>query len=171
MFREVDRTSHRLRGPHPCGRWLFVFLLLLAGRTSAEDATSLVGTWRLDFAGSTFASGPPVYVRVTCKIEPWNDGLKVTYDMVGERGGVTHWEWTGRLDGKDYPLQGIEEVVTNAYRRVGDRAYEVVAKIDGRITATTRIVISPEGTVMTVTSPASDAHGRRVLNTAVYKKR
>jgi hypothetical protein len=146
---------------------LFVFLHLCWGL----DQEPLFGTWRLDFASSKFASGPPPYIRLTCKIEPWKDGLKVTYDMVGDRGGVTHWEWTGRLDGKDYVLQGIEEVVTNAYTRVSDRAYQLVAKIDGRITTTTQIDISPEGSVMTVTSAVSNAQGQKVANTAIYRKR
>jgi len=123
----------------------------------------LVGTWRLSFAESTFTSGPPVYIRVTCRIEPWeNDGLKVVYDMVGARGGVTHWEWTGRLDGKDYPLEGVEEVMTNAYSQVGDRTYSIVSKIDGRITTTTRIAISTDGNLMTLKTPG---------NTVIYRKR
>lgn len=149
----------------------FAIFFLLALPLWGQDRDALIGTWRLDFTESTFASGPPPYARVTCKIEPWEDGLKVTYDMVGERGGVTHWEWMGKLDGKDYALQGIEEVVTNAYSRIADHVYEVVAKMDGRITSTTRIVISPDGKVMTVTSTVPNAQSHRVVNTAIYKKR
>jgi hypothetical protein len=111
-------------------------------------------------AKSTFAS-PPAYARVTCRIEPWQDGLKVVYDMIGTRGGVTHWEWTGRLDGRDYPLQGVEEVVTNAYSRLDDNTFTIVTKLDGRPTSTTRIVISPDRKVMKVTSPG---------NTAIYER-
>ena len=149
---------------------LLLFFVMMP-RLSAQDREPLIGTWRLSFPESTFASGPPSYSRVTCKIDPWEDGLKVTYDMVGKRGGVTHWEWMGTLDGKDYTLQGIEEVVTNAYRQVGDRAYEVIAKVDGRIITTTGIVISSDGKVMTVTSNVANAQGQKVVNTAVYKKR
>jgi len=156
----------------PISKFSLFFLILLPIPTlSAQERDPLVGTWRLDLAESTFPSGPPPYVRVTCKIDSWEDGLKVTYDMVGERGGVTHWEWTGKVDGKDYPLQGIEEVVTNAYSRTGDHAYEVVAKMDGRVTSKTRIMLSLEGKVMTVTSTVSNARGHSVVNTAVYKKR
>jgi hypothetical protein len=68
-------------------------------------------------------------------------------------------------------MQGIEEAVTNAYRQVGDREYEVVAKMDGRTTTNTRIAISPDGKVMTVTSTVMNAQGQRVNNTAIYKKR
>ena len=41
--------------------------------------------------------------------------MKVIYEMVHPRGGVTHLEWMGRIDGKDYPLQGIDAFVTYAY--------------------------------------------------------
>jgi hypothetical protein len=118
----------------------------------------LFGIWHLDSA-----SGPSAYSRVTCKIEPWQDGLRVIYDMVGTRGGVTHWEWTGKLDGKDYPLQGVEEVITNAYSRIDDRTYSVLFKIDGKLATTSKIAISPDGKTMTVTSSSA--------NTAIYKKK
>ena len=142
---------------------MLVFLL-------AQDAMPLVGTWRLNLAQSRFASGPPSYARVICRIEPWEDGLKVVYDMIGTRGGVTHWEWTGRLDGKDYALEGVEEVVTNAYSRLDDHTFAIVTKSDGRPTTTTRIVISPDRKVMTVTSPATNPQGQRVVNTATYER-
>src|SRR5215470_174706 len=105
----------------------------------AQPQEPLSGTWRLQSA-----SGPSAYSRVTCKIEPWRDGLRVVYDMVGNRGGVTHWEWAGKLDGNDYPLEGVEEAVTNAYSRVDDRTYRVLFKLDGRTTTITTIAVSAD---------------------------
>ena len=129
-----------------------------------------MGTWRLNLTQSNFASGPLSYARVVFRIEPLENGLSVVYDMIGTRGGVTHWEWTGRLDGKDYALEGVEEVVTNAYSRLDNDTFAIVSKLDGRPTATTRIVISPNRKVMTVTSPATNSQGQRVVNIAVYEK-
>ena len=135
------------------------------------NLSPLVGTWRLNFDKSDFASGPPPYSRVICRIAPSaEDGLRVIYDMIGTRGGVTHWEWTGHVDGKDYALEGVEEVVTNAYSRIDDHTYTVVAKLDGRATSTTRIVISSDGKTMTVTTPATNPQGQRVTNIAIYEK-
>jgi hypothetical protein len=141
----------------------FSLVLLLSFLFQTQE--TLFGTWRLDSA-----SGPSAYSRVTCKIEPWQDGLRVIYDMVGTRGGVTHWEWSGKLDGKDYPLQGVEEVITNAYTRIDERTYGVAFKVDGRTTTTTKIAISPDGKTMTVTSSSANAQGQAVTNTAIYKK-
>src|SRR5207244_2654031 len=88
------------------------------------------GTWSLNFAKST-GSSDPRYKKVTSRIEPWKDGLKVTYDAIGTRGGITHMEWAGSFDGKDYPVQGVDYVLTNAYSRVDDHTYEIVVKVDG----------------------------------------
>ena len=132
-------------------------LLLFPSLLIGQIPEPLLGTWHLQSA-----SGPSAYSRVTCKIQPWEDGLRVIYDMVGTRGGVTHWEWTGKLDGKDYPLEGVEEVITNAYSRINEGAYRVVFKVDGRTASTSTIAISPDGKTMTVTSSSS--------NTAVYTK-
>jgi hypothetical protein len=151
--------------------WFFLAIILIAASAaSAQELQPLVGIWHLNFAESTFLSGPSPYKRLVLKIEPWSDGLKVVYDMIGVRGGITHWEWTGRLDGMDYPLQGVEEVVTNAYSQTGAGAYSVITKIDGRISTRTTIEISSDGKAMTVTSPTSNARGQAVINKAIYNK-
>ena len=36
--------------------------------------------------------------------------MKVTYDMVGERGGITHWEWTGKADGNDTRYKAMKRL-------------------------------------------------------------
>jgi hypothetical protein len=138
------------------GKITLLLFVPLLGMAQAQEP--LFGTWRL-----TSGSGPSVYARVTCKIQPWQDGLRVIYDMVGNRGGVTHWEWTGKLDGEDYSLEGIEEAVTDAYIRLDDHTYRVVLKVDGRPSTTSTISISSDGRTMTVVSSSS--------NTAVYTKR
>ena len=48
--------------------------------------------------------------------------MKVVYEMVHPRGGVTHLEWMGKLDGKDYQLQGIDAFVTYAYTQISPGA-------------------------------------------------
>ena len=169
MYGAINRTSKRSTGAAlnrvACAFFFGLTLLL------AQNQEPLVGVWQLNLARSTFPSGPQLYARLTCTIEPWQDGLKVTYDIVGVRGGVTHWEWQGRLDGKDYPLQGVDEVTTNAYTRLDALTYGVVTKLDGRMASSTRIVISPDGRTMTVTGAAATPQGQAALNTAIYDKR
>lgn len=123
--------------------------VVLAGQPEA----SLFGTWKLNLARSTYSPGAPPFKRATRRIESSGDRIKITDDQVRSRGGVTHLEWTGKFDGSDYPVQGVELVLTNAYRRVDDQTYELVQKIDGEVVARSRIVISPDGkTITTVNS-------------------
>jgi hypothetical protein len=169
---EKSTDSAALRIWRICA-FFFVASLLISPHplVRAQDLEPIYGTWRLNLFKSSFLSGPSQYKRVTCKIEPWKDGVKATYDMIGVRGGITHWEWTGRFDGTDYPLQGVDEVMTNAYRKTGTGSYTVVSKLDGRVTTTTTISISADGNVMTVTSPVRNPQGQAVVNTAVYDRR
>ena len=107
---------------------------------------------------------------MTLRIEPWNDGLRVVYDMARRRGGITHIEWTGRFDGRDYPVQGVDYVLTNAYRRLSDRSYEIVVRVDGRQAAVATASVSDDGSTMTVETAERNARGQPITTTAVYKR-
>lgn len=140
------------------------------GAAAPQVPAAWFGTWTLNIAKSTYDPGPPPYKRATYTIEPWEDGLKVTYEMVYPRGGVTHLEWTGRLDGQDYPVQGIDELLTYAYRPRPDGSYEVVVKFDTRVTATSMITLSADGRTMTTTTAGKGARGQDVVTATVYEK-
>src|SRR6478735_4054667 len=89
----------------------FVFLLFMMLATDSQAPWT--GTWRLNPAKST-VNNESRFKRVTLKIEAIGELVRVSYDMVGVRGGVNHLEWTGAFDGKDYPVQGLDYVLTNA---------------------------------------------------------
>jgi hypothetical protein len=150
--------------------------LITAGQTqsSRDGLDGLAGTWKLNLAKSTYEAGPPPYKRSTCKIESradgLNAGLKVTYDMVGIRGGISHIEWVGKLDGKDYPIEGVDDVLTNAYSRIDERTYDVVVKADGVKAASARIVIAPDGKTLTSITSTRNAQGQILKTTTVYDR-
>jgi hypothetical protein len=146
-------------------------LLLQSAPVSHPAIDAWFGTWTLNLAKSTYVPGPPPYSRAQYVIEPWKDGVKVTYDMVYPRGGTTHWEWTGTFDGRPYPLQGIDEYVTYAYQRLDDRTFDVVVRIDDRPAGMSRVVLSPDGKTITTTTTGKDSTGRVVTTTTVYEKR
>jgi hypothetical protein len=148
---------------------VIVILLAQAGAV-AQVPAGWLGTWKLNVAKSTYDPGPAPYKRATYTIEPHEDGLKVTYDMVHPCGGVTHLEWKGKLDGRDYPVQGIDEVLTYAYRPAGDGSFEVIVKFDGRVTAVSRVTLSADGRTMITTTTGRGARGQDVLTRTVYEK-
>jgi hypothetical protein len=144
--------------------------LALPRTTAGQADAAWHGTWRLNLEKSTYDPGPPPYTRSQFTIQPHGDGLRVVYDMVRPRGGVTHLEWDGRFDGKDYPVQGVEEFITYAYLRIDARTYDVVTKIDGRVVATSRTTLSPDGRTITTTTGGRNAEGRDVRTVTVYEK-
>ena len=146
-------------------------LVAFPATSAAQTPTSWFGSWSLNVARSTYDPGPPPYKRATYSIEPWErDGMKVIYEMVHPRGGVTHLEWMGRIDGKDYQLQGIDAFVTYAYSEVSPGVYETVVKMGGRVAAKSTIALSPDGKSMTTTTTGVDSSGRAVKTVTVYEK-
>jgi hypothetical protein len=65
---------------------------------------TLMGTWKLNEAKSKLAPGAPK--NNTVIYEPAGDSVKVTIDGTDGAGNPTHSEWTGKFDGKDYPVTG-----------------------------------------------------------------
>jgi hypothetical protein len=141
--------------------------ILLPAFSTGQEQAPWFGTWRLNPSKSTPSSNSQ-YKRVTLKIEPWEDGLRVIYDMVGTRGGVHHVEWNGRFDGKDYPVQGIDDVMTNAYIRIDDHSYNIVIKRDGERFAIVKV--SSDGRTLTAITTGKNVHGQDASTTAVYDR-
>jgi len=141
-------------------------LLALPYQSVSRQHEAWFGRWTLDLKGTT----SPAYKRVVTRIEPWEDGLRVTYEMVGVRGGITHMEWTGKFDGKDYPMQGVDYEMTNAYRKIDSRSYEIAIKIDGIPTATARVTVSSDGSTLTVATAEHPSTGQAKTTTTTYQR-
>jgi hypothetical protein len=138
-----------------------IFCMLLAVGTNAQ--APWMGTWKL-IPGKLQAPSDR-YKRTITKIEPWQGGIKVEYDMVGVRGGLNHLEWTGKFDGKDYPVEGADYIITNAYTVIDDHHYEILVKVEGHHTATARVEVSSDGKTLTTVTTEGDKK-----TTAVYER-
>ena len=142
--------------------------LVLSTTLPGQTVESLVGTWELDTVTSIQSSTR--FKRTTCRIEPWEDGLRVSYDVVGTRGGVIHLEWTGKFDGQDYSVQGVDYVLTNAYTWIDSETYDVVIKVDGIRVASARTTLSRDGGTLTTVSTERNAAGQEIQSTVVYER-
>jgi hypothetical protein len=147
-----------------------IFLVLMAATAGPQEAQSgvWIGTWRLNAAKS--ATVPDRYKRVITKIEPWENGVRVEYDMVGVRGGVNHLEWTGKFDGKDYPVEGADYIITNAYSVIDDHHYQIVVKVEGRLSANAKVEVSPDGKTLTTVTTERNGRGQNISTTSVYER-
>ncbi len=127
-----------------------------------------MGTWKLNEAKSKIAPGQPKDSTVV--YEAADDKVKVTVDGTDSDGKPIHNEWTGKFDGKDYPVTGDSNLDARSYRKVDDRTLELNTKKDGKVTATGRIVVSADGKSRTLTTSGTDSQGKKFKSTAVYDK-
>jgi len=126
-----------------------------------------MGTWKINEAKSKFAGKAR---NQTVVYEAAGDQTKVTVDGVDENGAAVHNEWTGKFDGKDYPVTGDATSDARSYRMIDKNTLALTVKKDGKATLNGRIVVSGDGKTRTVTTTGTDAQGKKVTNVAVYDK-
>jgi hypothetical protein len=133
---------------------------------AAGDAN--MGTWKLNEAKSKFSAGATKNQMVSYTAD--GDNIKVTVDGMSGDGKAIHSEWTGKFDGKDYPVTGDPAYDTRAYKRVNGNTLNMTLKKDGKVVGTGKIVVSADGKTRTVTTSNTDAMGKKMSATAVYDK-
>ena len=135
--------------------WVLLFVACLAAAT-AFAADLQIGSWKLNEAKSKLNPASP-------------KNTTVIYEAAGESVKFKS-VWTGKYDGKDYPVTGDPLSDTRSYTKVDDRTLTFSATKDGKVTLTGKIAVAADGKSRTVTTSAADAKGQKVSGTAVYDK-
>jgi hypothetical protein len=147
---------------------LLALLFCVAGAVVAFASDSTLGTWKLNEAKSKIPAGAAKNNTVVYSMD--GDNYKCTIDGVDASGNPTHNEWTGKFDGKDYPVTGDASSDTRSYHKVDARHYKFSGKKDGKTTYTGTIVYTADGKSRTVTQHTTDAKGKKVTFVGVYEK-
>jgi hypothetical protein len=147
---------------------LFTLAALFVGVTVSLAADPHMGTWKLNEAKSKFSPGATK--NNTVVYEAAGDSVKVTVDGVDGEGNPIHSEWTGKFDGKFYPVTGDATSDMRSYRKINSRTLALTGKKDGKITVTGRIAVTANGLTRTVTTTGTDSKGKKFSNRAVYDK-
>jgi hypothetical protein len=142
--------------------------LCFVGVTVCFAGNPNMGSWKLNEAKSKLGSGAAKNTMVV--YEAAGDSIKVTVDGIDNDGKPAHNEWTGKFDGKDYPLTGDPTADTRSYRQVNAHTLAFTNKMGGKVTMTGRIMVSADGKSRTVTTHATDAKGKKVTVIGVYDK-
>lgn len=145
---------------------LVVFLAGAALGLAQADVSGYMGTWKLNEAKSKFGPGAGKNTMVTYAAAGDNQ-VKVVTDGVDKDGKATHSEWTGKFDGKDYPVTGSPMQDMRSYIAAGKHSLSMTIKKDGKTVVTGKVTLSPDGKTRTVTTTGGDPS----MNvTAVYDK-
>ncbi len=142
--------------------------VFFAGFALCLAADLNMGTWKLNETKSKFSPGATK--NHTVVYEAAGDDVKITVDGVDKDGKPVHNEWTGKFDGKAYPLTGDPDNDTRVYKRINDRTLAMTVKNGDKMTVTGRIAVSKDGKTRTVTTTGTDSSGKKRKNIAVYDK-
>ena len=148
--------------------FMLALALCFVGATlcAAEDLN--IGTWKLNEAKSQIPAGTMKNVTVVYVTQ--GDSVKVTTDGFGRDGKPMHTEWTGKYDGKDYPLAGDPTADARSYRKIDDHTYALANKKDGKVATSGHVVVSKDGKSRTLSITGTDSAGKKVTSVAMYYK-
>ena len=127
-----------------------------------------LGTWKLNKSKSTFGDGAGKSTLVVWeKVSGQN---KCTVDGSDAYGKKTHSEWTGKLDGKFYPITGDPQADQRSFKKSVKNTIAMVTQKDGKTIGDGTIVVAADGKTRTVTSTMTNAKGAKVTSTLAYDK-
>ena len=150
-------------------RITLLFVVVFMGAAAVCQGQNLhMGTWKLNEAKSKLAAGG--VKNNTVAYEPSGDMIKVTVDGTNSDGSAAHSEWTGKFDGKDYPVTGDPTADARSYTMRGARTLLFTNKKDKKPTVTGRVVLTANGKSRTVTTTGTDSTGKKFKSIAVYDK-
>ena len=147
---------------------LMAVLVCLVCVTMSLAQSPQMGTWKLNESKSKIPAGAPK--NTTVMYEAAGDNVKVTVDGVDGQGKPAHNEWTGKFDGKDYPVTGDSASDVRSYKQINDHTLELAAKKDGKVTIEGKITVSADGKTRTVQATGTDPSGKKVKTEGVYDK-
>ena len=146
---------------------LIVAMYAVAMAMSAAENPNM-GTWKLNETKSKFSPGATK--NSTVVYEAASDSVKVTTDGTSGDGKAVHTEWTGKFDGKDYPVTGGAGGATRAYKVINAHTMEVTGKENGKVMTSGKIVVAADGKNRTVNISGTDSSGKKFTTDAVYDK-
>jgi hypothetical protein len=147
---------------------LLTLALCLVGISIAVADDANMGTWKLNEAKSKFPAGATKNTPVV--YEASGDDIKVTVDGTDKDGKAVHSEWTGKFDGKDYPVTGDPNMNARSYKKIDAQALMLTGSKDGKVMSEGRISISADGKTRTVKLTTTNPAGKKTTSTAVYDK-
>jgi hypothetical protein len=127
-----------------------------------------MGTWKLNEAKSKITPGTMKNTHVV--YSSMLGQVKIKSDGMDPSGKPIHVEWSGKFDGKDYPVSGDPNSDTRSYTKVNERTLTTANKKNGKVMVTGQIVVSADGKSRTVTLNGTTPKGKKFKNVAVYDK-
>jgi|SRR5215469_1113610 len=151
----------------------FLSLLLAASATmlAQTQKDAHIGTWKLNVAKSKFNPGPG-YKSETRTYIPTADGYKFEGERVNPDGSTQKYGFTVKYDDKDYPVTGNDPggADTIAVRLLDADDIESTSKKGGDVLYRSKVEVSRDGKMMTITTKGKNPDGEPFDNVQVYDR-
>lgn len=149
---------------------LTLTLCIAAGAYCFAAPSPMMGNWKFNAGKSKITPGTGNNNMVVYS-DAGGGKVKVTTDGVDGHHKPTHSEWTGKFDGKDYPVTGDANSDMRWYKKVDDRTMDFGQKKAGKSIMTGRISVAADGKSRTVTTSGMTDKGKKFNNTGVFDKK
>ena len=136
---------------------------------SAAAADSVVGTWTLNVAKSSFDPGPAAKSQTRTYTED-SDGTAVAVTGVGADGSAISQQATFKYDGKAYPWTGSPDIDAVSLKRVNGSTVTGTLMKAGKKVGTTTRTISGHGKILTLSTAITGADGKIHKTVTVFDK-
>jgi hypothetical protein len=133
---------------------LFAVLILVPVGAFGQSTSQWVGTWKLNLAKSKYDSGPPP-TSGTATFDTVNGVLRLTVETVNAKGERSRTVELITFDGKEQPVTGAANPTTRISKYIDNQTFELVTRVSGKETGTTRLVLSRDGKTTTLTNTAN----------------
>ncbi len=134
-----------------------------------QSANSLLGTWTLNVAKSTFY-GPAQRSGITTYAPDAQGVVKNSGEGVDAQGQAFKYTFTHIYDGKPRPVTGITQFNEATYNRLNANTVNFIRSKDGKAVSMGSLVVSDDGKSHTVTVIFINADGQLVRGVTVWEK-
>jgi hypothetical protein len=145
---------------------MFVLCLLAATVSFAQNPN--IGTWKLNEAKSKIPAGVGKNTTVVYSTE--GSDIKVTTDGVDAAGQPSHAEWTGKFDGKPYPVTGDPNVTYRAVKPKGNHTLLLANMKGDKTVSNGKVELAKDGKSRTLEITYFGAGGKKTHAKYVYDK-
>jgi uncharacterized ParB-like nuclease family protein len=148
---------------------LFVGAILAIGTGTALAADSVVGTWKLNLAKSTFSPGPAPKSQTRIYAES-AQGMTLTVKTAAADGKESTSTLTFKDDGKPYPASGNPDFDMVSVARVDALTVHSTQTKAGATVGTGVRTVSKDGKTLTYAQKGTHAAGGKYDDVSVYDR-
>jgi hypothetical protein len=144
--------------------------LLLLMPLALHAADPFLGKWSLDVKRSKYpAGGCPI--RMIVEMSSAGQGVHYHSESISANGNLVSADYTADYDEKSVMVMGARGMLLPvSLKRAGPRVVIATYESGFRVMATSRRVVSADGSLMTITTTSQDRAGKPVTNVGVYTR-